>query len=161
MNKNVLVVLIALVVCGAVLVIGLTLNRSGGVPGEIVAMGDGVIIQSAALPNVSTAPQSGEEPLYLLITVDASTYEPIPLTEGREYTITQKNSDAVNTVRVTKDGVVMASASCLNQDCVLQGEVTRENRQSRLLGNRIICLPNKVTLQLCTADELSQTIQIN
>ena len=35
-----------------------------------------------------------------------------------------------------------------------QGEVSLSNREERLLGNMIICLPNQVTLQLYSRDEL-------
>ena len=32
--------------------------------------------------------------------------------------------------------------------------MTLENKDTRILGNRIICLPNQVTLQLYSRDEL-------
>jgi hypothetical protein len=48
----------------------------------------------------------------------------------------------------------MEDSTCENHDCVDQGEVTLENRKDRILGNMIICLPNQVTLQLLTPDEV-------
>jgi hypothetical protein len=48
----------------------------------------------------------------------------------------------------------MEDSTCENHDCVEQGMVTLENRDERILSNMIICLPNQVTLQLFTPEEL-------
>jgi hypothetical protein len=48
----------------------------------------------------------------------------------------------------------MESATCENQDCVHQGEVTLENKNARVLENLIICLPNQVYLELYSTEEL-------
>jgi hypothetical protein len=58
-----------------------------------------------------------------------------------------------NTVHISPDGFYMASATCNNQDCVHQGQVTLNNRDVRLLGNQVVCLPNKVILELLTPEE--------
>ncbi len=58
-----------------------------------------------------------------------------------------------NVVAFNRQGLRMHSASCDNQDCVQQGEVTLENKDSRVLMNAIICLPNKVVLTLLDAQE--------
>ena len=47
----------------------------------------------------------------------------------------------------------MESSNCDNQDCVGQGEVTLENRDSRILFNMVICLPHRLTLELLTREE--------
>ena len=39
-----------------------------------------------------------------------------------------------------------------------QGEVSLSNREERLLGNMIICLPNNVTLELLTPAEAEELI---
>lgn len=46
----------------------------------------------------------------------------------------------------------MHSASCKNQDCVHQGDVTLDNYNNRVLNNWIICLPNQVTIELVAED---------
>jgi hypothetical protein len=52
----------------------------------------------------------------------------------------------------------MKSSTCDNQDCVLQGTVSLENKYERVLGNMIICLPNEITLELFTPQELVQVL---
>lgn len=121
---------------------------------------------TATEASANSAPSAGgsifsqqvEEPLYLVVTVNNMTYEPIPLVEDTEYTLTQQDGAMSNTVHVTKDSIYMEHSTCDNQDCVQQGEVTRTNRQTRILGNMIVCLPNRVTLQLCTAQDISQML---
>ena len=62
-------------------------------------------------------------------------------------------------VHVTTDSVTMASSTCENQLCVGEGTVTLENKQSRILGGYIICLPNGVTLELCSAEEMAELMR--
>lgn len=112
---------------------------------------------ASASPAVQT-PEAGdtpaEEPLaYLLISVGNTMYRPIPLTEEAEYAIRQNDGEMENNVRVTRDSIAMVSSTCENQDCVQQGTVSLENREERVLGSFIVCLPNKVTLELLTAKE--------
>ena len=89
---------------------------------------------------------------FLVVTVGDKTYQPIPLTEEGYYRL--RHGDCINIVHVTPTSIDMHEANCDNQDCVEQGEVTLENKDTRILGNRIICLPNQVTLQLYSRDEL-------
>lgn len=100
--------------------------------------------------NESTAPSANA---YLLVTVGDEIYEPIPLMEEGDFTLYQNNRADNNVVHVTTDSVSMKSASCDNQDCVEQGVVSLENRNTRVLQNMIVCLPNKVMLELLTAEE--------
>lgn len=90
---------------------------------------------------------------FLVITVAGEMYEPIELTEEGRYSITR--GDMVNVVEVTPTSVLMHSSTCDNQDCVLQGEVSLENRNDRVLQNMILCMPNEVVLELYTADEVT------
>ena len=53
-----------------------------------------------------------------------------------------------NVISFTENGVYMAFSTCDNQLCVHQGEVTRDNFSSRALGTRILCLPNRVMVEL-------------
>ena len=59
---------------------------------------------------------------------------------------------------MTADSICMHSSSCDNQDCVEQGVVSLENRSKRVLQNMVICLPNQVTLELYTAEEITQLL---
>ena len=45
-------------------------------------------------------------------------------------------------------GVYMESANCENQQCVHQGVVSPENIADRYLGGSIVCLPNRVLVEL-------------
>lgn len=91
---------------------------------------------------------------YLVITVAGETYEPIRLDGAGKYTVTR--GDKVNVIEVTEDSIRMHSSTCDNQDCVLQGTVTLENRADRVLQNMILCLPNEVVLELLTETEARQ-----
>ncbi len=58
-----------------------------------------------------------------------------------------------NVISFTENGVVMKSATCHNQLCIGQGEVTLDNFRTRFYRNEIICLPNRVTVELVLTDE--------
>ncbi len=92
-----------------------------------------------------------ETSAYLVVTVAGETYMPIKLEEPGKYTITR--GDMVNEIEVGKGSVKMHASTCDNQDCVLQGEVTLENRADRVLQNMILCLPHEVILELLTEEE--------
>ncbi len=94
-----------------------------------------------------------DSPAYLVVTVAGQMYEPIKLTEEGKYSITR--GEMVNEVAVTADSVTMHASTCDNQDCVLQGTVSLENRADRVLQNMIICLPNEVVLELYTEEEVT------
>ena len=114
--------------------------------------------EAAAVPEVTDVPEATATPdlsqvkAFLVVTVGDKTYQPIPLTEEGYYRL--RHGDCINIVHVTPTSIDMHEANCDNQDCVEQGEVTLENKDTRILGNRIICLPNQVTLQLYSRDEL-------
>lgn len=91
---------------------------------------------------------------FLIVTVGNTTYEPLPLTEDAYYGLS--HDGCYNIIHVTENSVSMYESNCDNQDCVEQGEVTLENMETRILGNMIICLPNQVSLQLCTRAELTE-----
>lgn len=114
--------------------------------------------EAAAAPEVTDAPEAtatldlSQVKAFLVVTVGDKTYQPIPLTEEGYYRL--RHGDCINIVHVTPTSIDMHEANCDNQDCVEQGEVTLENKDTRILGNRIICLPNQLTLQLYSRDEL-------
>ena len=106
--------------------------------------------EAAATPEIT--PDLSQVKAFLVVTVGDKTYQPIPLTEEGYYRL--RHGDCINIVHVTPTSIDMHEANCDNQDCVEQGEVTLENKDTRILGNMIICLPNQVTLQLYSRDEL-------
>jgi len=89
---------------------------------------------------------------YLRVQVDDAVWPLTPLSEAGQWTIEQDNG-AKNVLRATERGVVMHFSTCDNQNCVHQGEVSLDNRDSRALGNMIVCLPNKVIVELLTPEE--------
>ncbi len=108
--------------------------------------------EAAATPEATATPDLSQVKAFLVVTVGDKTYQPIPLTEEGYYRL--RHGDCINIVHVTPISIDMHEANCDNQDCVEQGEVTLENKDTRILGNMIICLPNQVTLQLYSRDEL-------
>ena len=131
-NPNTKILIIALVLIICVAAAGLILNRE---------------LLFGAKPSAE-----GETQAYLRIQVQDEVWEAIPLTDGGEYTIAQPDGKT-NVVHTTATGAVMHSSTCDNQSCVEQGEVTLENRDSRVLTNLIICLPNEVILEVLTPAE--------
>lgn len=117
------------------------------------------------VPEDSDAPQATIDPAsikaWLLVTAGGTTYQPIPLIEEGEYSVIQEETGAKNVIHVTPESVDMKSSTCENQDCVKQGVVSLDNRENRLLGNMIICLPNQVSLELYTTEELIQMLSGN
>lgn len=58
----------------------------------------------------------------------------------------------MNVVEIFKGGVRMQSASCHNQLCVQQGDVTPQSAAHAALKNWIVCLPNGVSIELVAED---------
>lgn len=112
----------------------------------------------APTETVKAASVVQEPKAYLLVIIGNAVYQPVPLTGDGDYTVTQKAIGAENKIHVTAESIQMSSANCDNQDCVEQGEVSLSNREERLLGNMIICLPNNVTLELLTPSEAEELI---
>lgn len=110
--------------------------------------------ETTAAPEATATPDLSQVEAFLVVTVGSRTYQPIPLTEEGYYRL--RHGDCINVVHVTPNSIDMHEANCDNQDCVEQGEVTLENKDTRILGNMIICLPNQVTLQLYSRDELTE-----
>ena len=84
---------------------------------------------------------------YVVVYLGNEVYAKVPLGEEQVLRIEQ-DSGEVNEVAITAQGVHMGHSSCENQDCVKQGEATLENIESRPLGGWIICLPNRVSIEL-------------
>ena len=117
----------------------------------------------AALRNAGTSQNAADEPTaYVLCSLPSSGYTgiiPLPAEGGVSYPIRQTLADgteAENILHLTPEGFCMESATCPNQDCVHQGFVTFENRETRILQNSVICLPNRVMVSLYSAEEIAQ-----
>ena len=106
--------------------------------------------EEAEAPQVATA--------YVLVSTPAQVgWLPLPLEGESTYPLAQTlpdGTETLNLIHLTPEGVYMEDSTCDNHDCVDQGIVTLENREERILGNMIICLPNQVYLQLFTREEM-------
>ena len=108
------------------------------------------------MPPVESATAEPEAVAYVLVTAgeEKQTY---PVWEtARAVTVRQAQSDGTeweNEITMGAEGVWMSHANCDNQDCVGQGRITLENRETRILTNMIICLPHKVVVELYTPEE--------
>ncbi|MBQ9252483.1 MAG: NusG domain II-containing protein [Clostridia bacterium] len=131
-----------------------------------VSLADAAEATSTPLPFVSLEEADSAEAVvapatgYILVTSPTlSGWLPLPESEDYLFPLNQTlpdGSQVENILHVTPEGVYMESSSCENQDCIHQGTVTLENRNDRILYNMIICLPNQVTLQLFTPEEVLQ-----
>ena len=83
----------------------------------------------------------------VIISVDGKEYARVPLSKPQTVTVEQKNG-SVNVVEVSDHGAVMLSSTCDNQLCVEMGEVTVDNWEYRPNQQFIICLPNRVGVEL-------------
>ena len=103
--------------------------------------------------------EDGVLPEAYILVVTANGYGWLPLLE-EEYAypliqILPDGSEIMNLIHVTPDGMYMEDSDCEGHDCMEQGMVTLENREERILGNMIICLPHQVQLYLYTLEEIT------
>lgn len=83
----------------------------------------------------------------VIISVDGKEYARVPLSKPQTVTVAQKDG-SVNVVEISDHGAVMLSSTCDNQLCVEMGEVTVDNWEYRPNQQFIICLPNRVGVEL-------------
>ena len=83
----------------------------------------------------------------VIISVDGKEYARVPLSKPQTVTVAQKDG-SVNVVEVSDHGAVMLSSTCDNQLCVEVGGVTVDNWEYRPNQQFIICLPNRVGVEL-------------
>lgn len=79
--------------------------------------------------------------------VDGQLYAKRPLAQDGEIRVEQEDG-CVNVIVIENGSVHMAFSSCDNQLCVQQGSVSETNRFFRALGSQIVCLPNRVMIEL-------------
>ena len=94
---------------------------------------------------------------YLILTTNSGISSPIPLNEENSFRVKQGDGSE-NVVHIGKNSFYMESSNCDNQNCVGEGEVTLENRDSRILYNMVICLPHQLTLELLTPEETEERL---
>ena len=125
----------------------------------------------AADPEKVTVEQTGEQKNsangskgYVLCRLTASGRVgllPLPETEEVSYPIKQAWTDGTETeniLHLTPNGFYMESSTCDNQNCVNEGEVNFENRETRVLLNCVVCLPNQVMAELYSAEEVQEIL---
>lgn len=106
-----------------------------------------IVLIAAAMLAVAPMMNLHADENLVLITVDGIEYARVPLSQPQTVTVRQKNGET-NVIQITEDGAVMASSTCHNQLCVQMGEVTLDNWELRANQTFIICLPNRVTVEL-------------
>jgi len=122
----------------------------------------GILLACFLVMGGSGSAREEESPVYArgyvrVVSPTVTGWLPLPEEEDYVYPLRQicgDGSEMVNIIHITPMGVFMESATCENQDCVHQGEVTLENKNARVLENLIICLPNQVYLELYSTEEL-------
>ena len=87
----------------------------------------------------------------VIISVDGKEYARVPLSKPQTVTVAQKDG-SVNVVEISDHGAVMLSSTCDNQLCVEMGEVTVDNWEYRPNQQFIICLPNRVGVELAVTE---------
>ena len=113
-----------------------------------------IVVVAAALLLAATffmRPMTAVEENMVIITVDGKEYTRVPLSKPQTVTVTQDNG-CVNVVEVSDHGAVMVSSTCDNQLCVEMGEVTVDNWEFRPNQQFIICLPNRVSVELAVTE---------
>ena len=94
---------------------------------------------------------AGAEESMAVITLDGEVIDRVPLSAPLTVRVEQPNG-AVNVVEVSDHGAVMLSSTCDNQLCVHMGEVTVDNWEFRPNQAFIICLPNRVSVELVVVE---------
>ena len=109
----------------------------------------GLVLAAAVLlaATLLMRPMTAVDEDMVIITVDGKEYTRVPLSRPQTVTVAQKDG-SVNVVEISSRGAVMASSTCDNQLCVHMGEVTVDNWEFRPNQQFIICLPNRVGVEL-------------
>lgn len=110
----------------------------------------GVLMAALALMLLAPMLRTRADEPMAIITVNGREYARIPLAKPQTVTVAQEGGE-VNVIDVSAQGVVMASSTCQNQLCVAMGEVTLDNWETRPNQQFIICLPNRISVELAVA----------
>lgn len=90
---------------------------------------------------------------YLRIRQGDQYYNLIPLNGPGEIVITQEEQGFENVVRIDRNSVVMHNSNCPKHECMMQGEMTLDNINTRVFFQWIVCLPHQVVLELLPREE--------
>lgn len=105
-----------------------------------------VIVDGESRP---AAPDGREKTagLWVTVSVDGAVVAELPF--GEKHTVQiEQDGTGENILALTGEAVFMQDADCPGKDCVLMGEVTRENLETRVLGGFIICLPHRLAVEV-------------
>lgn len=105
-----------------------------------------IIIGIAMSYILSFGQDTGSE---LIISCDGEKFGSYSLYEDKEIEV--KQNDHINKVTIKDSTVSMSFSDCHGQDCIHQGEITKS-------GEAIICLPNKVVLEITGGDSKYDTL---
>lgn len=123
------------------------MNRKNWVVIAIIVLAAAVLLALTLL----NRPMTAVEEDMVIIAVDGKEYARVPLSKPRTVTVSQENG-SVNVIEVSDHGAVMAHSTCDNQLCVKMGEVTVDNWEFRPNQQFIICLPNRVSVELAVTE---------
>ena len=142
------------------------MKRNGDVPGKMTRTArikNGAVILIMAISAVvflvtGAVSRAGKTSAgRVRVLVDGKTYTEQPLRDGGLIRVSQPDG-CENVIMMTGNGFCMQSASCRNQDCVHQGTVTEDNYMFRVLGTSIICIPNRVEVQLILSGDSEKPV---
>lgn len=106
-----------------------------------------LIIAGLAMSYIlSFGQETGRE---LTISCGGEKFGTYSLLEDREVVIDR--NDHINKVTIKNGTVSMSFSDCHGQDCIHQGEIS-------LSGETIICLPNKVVLEITGGEDVYDTL---
>lgn len=111
-----------------------------------------LLLAAAGLYGAMLASRSGQQVSGVVdVYVDGALFARETL--GTTHELRVEGSDgAVNVLGFDAQGVWMEHSTCKNQLCLEQGKVSVENWQSRAMGRSLICLPNRVVVELALSD---------
>ncbi len=84
-------------------------------------------------------------PAYVTVYQNGTVYCKYPLAEDRTISVTDDNG-YYNLILINNNVVKMSDAECPDKLCIKQGAVSKN-------GESIICLPNKVVVQISSEEE--------
>ena len=112
-----------------------------------------VVLIAAALLGVTVLSGSGKVAKgQMNVYVNGKLHDTVTIVNGKDYTVQQEDG-SVNVIRMTENGFYMLSSTCHNQLCIGQGEANADNWNRRSLGTHVICLPNRVDVELVLTED--------
>lgn len=118
--------------------------------GDTIIIGSIIMICIVSIIVLWTIESGNGSEVFALIQVDGEHYKSLSLKDHQNVVIDQEGK--YNEIIVDSEGIYMESASCDNQDCVHQEKISVKNLGTRVLGKWIICLPNRVSIEVVEGD---------